>query len=131
MRRFLVRFTALGLLSTCSVADMLGIRAGAYYWKYDISGTARYKSKSSSNNIDVNHDLDYNNGSAGVYYLFLEHPAPLLPNVRLMYTDIDEDANGSLSKTVVYGNATHFLPTRQSTTKSSSNKPISHCTTSY
>ena len=108
MRRFLVLFTALQLLSTGSVADMLGIRAGANYWNYDISGTARYKSKSSSDNIDVNQELGYNNGSAGVYYLDLELPMPLLPNVRLTYTDIDEDANGRLSKTVVYGNATFF-----------------------
>ena len=108
MRRFLVIFTALQLLSTNSVADTLGIRAGADYWKYDIRGTARYKSESSSDNIDVNRDLGYNNGSAGVYYLAFEHPAPLLPNVRLMYTDIDEDANGRLSKTVVYGNATYL-----------------------
>ena len=108
MRRFLVIFTALQLLSTASVADTLSIRAGANYWKYDISGTVRYKSKSSGDNIDANRDLGYNNGSAGVYYLALEHPVPLLPNIRLTYTDIDEDANGRLSKTVVYGNATFF-----------------------
>ncbi|MGD8618479.1 MAG: TIGR04219 family outer membrane beta-barrel protein [Gammaproteobacteria bacterium] len=108
MSRVLVTFAALQLLGTSSVADTPGIRAGANYWNYDISGTARYKSKSSSDNIDVNRDLGYNNGSAGVYYLVLEHPMPLLPNVRLTYTDIDDDANGRLSKTFVYGNATYF-----------------------
>jgi outer membrane protein len=106
MHRFLVILTALQLLSANSVADTLAIRAGVNYWKYDISGTARYKSNSSSDNIDVNRDLGYNDGSAGVYYMALEHPVPLLPNIRLTYTDIDEHANGRLSKTVVYGNAT-------------------------
>ena len=104
-RRFLI-FAALLLLSSGSLADILGIRAGANYWNYDISGTARYKTKNSSNNIDVNRDLGYDNGSAGVYYLVFEHPVPLLPNVRLSYTDTDEDANGRLNKTVVYGNTT-------------------------
>lgn len=104
MRRFLLTLTALQLLGSSSLADTLGIRAGANYWKYDISGTARYKTKNSNNNIDVNQDLGYNNGSAGIYYLILEHPVPLLPNVRLNYSDIDEDANGRLSKTVAFGN---------------------------
>jgi outer membrane protein len=106
MRRCLLTLVALPLLSSTSLADTLRIRAGANYWKYDISGTARYKTRNSNNNIDVNQDLGYNNGSAGVYYLVLEHPIPLLPNVRLYDTDIDEDANGRLSKTVVFGNTT-------------------------
>jgi len=108
MRRVLLMFMTMQLLSTSGFADTLGIRAGANYWKYDISGTARYRSKSSSDNVDVNQDLGYNNGSAGVYYLVLEHPVPLLPNVRVTYTDIDEDTNGRLSKTVVYGNVTFY-----------------------
>ena len=105
MNRCFLILTAL-LLCSSSLADTLGIRAGANYWKYDISGTARYKTSNSSDNIDVNQDLGYDNGSAGVYYLVLEHPVPLLPNVRLGYTNIDEDANGRLNKTVVYGNTT-------------------------
>jgi outer membrane protein len=108
MRRCLLRCIALLLFSSPSLADILGIRAGADYWKYDISGTARYKTKSSSNNIDVNQDLGFNNGSAGVYYLSVEHPLPVLPNIRVTYTDIDEKASGRLSKTVVYGNAIFF-----------------------
>jgi outer membrane protein len=108
MPRFLLPFTALLLLHSSVMADALGIRAGANYWKYDISGTARYKTSKSDNNIDLSRDLGYDNGSAGVYYLVLEHPAPLLPNVRLNYTNIDEDANGHMSKTVVYGD-TVFL----------------------
>jgi outer membrane protein len=106
MRRCSLAFVAFALFSAVGVADTLSIRAGANYWKYDISGTVRYKTKDSSNNIDVNQDLGYNNGSAGVYFLALEHPGPFLPNIRLNYTDIDEDANGRLSKMVVYGNTT-------------------------
>jgi outer membrane protein len=106
MRRLLLPFATLSLFSSVSPADTLGIRAGANYWKYDISGTARYQTKNSANDIDVNQDLGYDDGSAGVYYLILEHPVPVLPNVRLSYTDIDEDANGRLTKTVVYGNTT-------------------------
>ena len=91
------------LVPALSAADTLGVRVGANYWKYDISGTARYKTADSSNNIDVNKDLGYDDGSLGHYYISLEHPVPLLPNVRISKTDIDEDANGRLTNTVVYG----------------------------
>jgi outer membrane protein len=103
-------FPLIALSPFCSAAsaDMLGIRAGANYWNYDIGGTVRYQTKNSANDIDVNQDLGYNDDSTGVYYLILEHPVPLLPNVRLRYTDIDDNANGRLSKTVVYGNTTFF-----------------------
>lgn len=104
MRSFLPACLALSLLGTSAHADFIGVTAGANYWDYDIAGTARYKTKLSSNDIDVNRDLGYDNGSGGVYYLALEHPVPFLPNIRLTYTDIDESANGTLSKTVQYGN---------------------------
>ena len=91
------------LVPALSAADTLGVRVGANYWSYDISGTARYQSKDSANNIDVNKDLGYDDGSLGHYYISLEHPVPLLPNVRISKTDIDEDANGRLTNTVRYG----------------------------
>jgi len=104
MRRFSFPLATLLLFSAAAAADTLGIRAGASYWKYDISGTARYKTRDSANDIDLNRDLGYDDGSANNYYLVLEHPVPLLPNVRLSYLDLDEDANGRLTRTVLYGN---------------------------
>jgi len=106
MRRFLLPFVSLTALVTSAHADVIGVWAGANYWNYDISGTARYKTSNSSNDIDVNDDLGYNDGSTAVIYAALEHPVPILPNVRLVYTDIDENANGRLTKSVVYGNTT-------------------------
>ena len=109
MRRSLLPVLFLVTIPTHSSADVLGVRAGANYWSYDISGTARYKTRDSSNDIDINNDLGYDDGSSGYYYISLEHPLPFLPNVRLSYTDIDEDANGRLSRTVVFGNTTFLF----------------------
>jgi outer membrane protein len=91
------------LLPAVAAADTLGLRAGANYWSYDIGGTARYKTKDAANDIDVNKDLGYDDGTLGELYASLEHPLPVLPNVRISKTNIDEDANGRLTKTVVYG----------------------------
>jgi outer membrane protein len=97
------------LLPTVAGADILGVTVGANYWNYDIGGTARYQTRDSSNDIDVNKDLGYDDGNLGYYYIALEHPVPFLPNVRISKTDIDEDANGILSKTVVYGGTTFLV----------------------
>jgi len=106
MRLSLTAATAALLLPALSGADTLGVRIGANYWDYDISGTARYKTKLSSNDIDVNDELGYDNGNLGHFYVILEHPVPFLPNVKISKTDIDEDANGVISQTVTYGNIT-------------------------
>jgi outer membrane protein len=90
-------------LPAISSADAIGVQAGAAYWSFDISGTARYKTTDSSNDIDVNDDLGYDDEDLGYYYIIIDHPLPLLPNVKLSRTDIDTDANGILSQTVVYG----------------------------
>ena len=103
MRQTLISVLIASLIPALSAADILGVRVGANYWNYDIGGTARYQTRDSSNTIDVNKDLGYDDGSLGHYYISLEHPVPLLPNVRISKTDIDEDANGRLTNTVVYG----------------------------
>ena len=103
MRRSLIPVPMVLLIPALSAADTLGVRAGANYWDYDISGTAQYKSQDSADAIDVNDDLGYQDGNLPHYYIVVEHPIPLLPNLRLSKTDIDEDADGRLSRSVVYG----------------------------
>ena len=85
------------------MADVLGVEVGAGGWAYDISGTARYKTKDSANDIDVNQDLGYDDDSLGYIYAVLEHPVPLLPNVRISYANVDSNASGTLRNTVIYG----------------------------
>ena len=96
--------TLAALFPALCAADTLGVRVGAAYWDFDMSGTARYKTRDSANNLDINKDLGYDDGSLTFFYAAFEHPVPFLPNVRLSRTDLDEDARGRLSKTVVYGN---------------------------
>ncbi len=106
MRRFLFPLISLSAAVSVAQADVIGVWAGANYWNYDISGTVRYQSNNSSDDIDVNDDLGYNDGSTPVIYAALEHPLPMLPNVRLVYTDIDESANGQLTRSFTFGNTT-------------------------
>lgn len=102
--RYLATYAALlTLLSPFAQADNLKLEAGANNWSFDIDGTARYKNKSSSNDLDVNDDLGYDDDDLNSYYFSFEHPVPILPNIRVSRTDLDSSANGQLTKDVTYG----------------------------
>ncbi len=94
------------LLTPAAYADALGIQAGVNSWNYDISGTLRYKSQDSSNDIDVNDDLGYDDDSLTHLYAIFDHPLPMIPNIKVSMTNIDTSSNGQLSGSVVYGNTT-------------------------
>ena len=107
MKQILPFTLLLSAVPALSFADAIGIQAGAASWSYDISGSVRYKTDVSSNDIDVNDDLGYDDDSLGFIYVMLDHPLPMIPNVKISKTNIDTDANGRLSKSVTYGNITY------------------------
>lgn len=106
MRQLAIYVALLAFIPPLARADNLKAEAGAQRWSYDISGSVRYQSKRSSDDIDVNDDLGYNDDDLNSYYLTVEHPLPMLPNIRVSSTNIDSNANGRLSKSVDYGNTT-------------------------
>lgn len=89
--------------SPAALSDTLGVTIGAAGWRYDISGTARYQSDDPANNVDLKRDLGYNDDSLVFFYAQLEHPVPLLPSIKVRYSQIDTSANGRLTKTFTYG----------------------------
>jgi outer membrane protein len=104
-RKFLATLPLL-LIPVPLGADVLGVQVGGGGWLYDISGTARYQTQDSSNDIDVNDDLGYDDDNLAYLYGVFEHPVPLLPNIRLSYARIDSNARGVMRSTVVYGDIT-------------------------
>ncbi|MEZ5543577.1 MAG: TIGR04219 family outer membrane beta-barrel protein [Pseudomonadota bacterium] len=107
-RPMLVLALVLPLVAAATVAraDTLGVWVGANYWNFDISGTARYKSTNPADDIDVNSDLGYNDDSLTTLYAVLEHPVPLVPNVKIAGTKIDTSASGVLSNNFTWGDIT-------------------------
>ncbi len=74
-------------LSSTAMADTLGFEVGAYAWNQNLSGDLASGKFSS-----VNVESDETNN---VFYALLEHPIPLIPNVRIQQTDLDLSATGS------------------------------------
>ncbi|ENO14344.2 TIGR04219 family outer membrane beta-barrel protein [Marinobacter nanhaiticus D15-8W] len=93
-----MRKTALVLLggvtcfSSVAAADVLGLGANVSYWDSDLTGTARQGGDS----VNVDNDLDLDSDSNANLTAIFEHPVPLLPNVRLNYTAIEQSGRGEL-----------------------------------
>ena len=80
------------LVAPMSQADVVGLGASVSYWDSDLSGQA------ATNNdvVDVENDLNLDSDSNANASLYLEHPVPVLPNVRLNYTVIEQSGRGRL-----------------------------------
>ena len=94
MRKLMVAVgSSLVLVTPLSQADVVGLGASVSYWKSDVTGQAANKNSV----IDVENDLDLESDSNASGSLYLEHPVPVLPNVRLSSTSIQQSGRSALS----------------------------------
>lgn len=84
---------SLVIAAPVATADVVGLGANVSYWDSDLSGEA------GTNNdvVDVENDLDLESDTNANLSAYIEHPVPLLPNVRLNYTRIEQSGRGELS----------------------------------
>ncbi len=76
-------------------ADTLAISAGAGIW--NTSPTGSFQKKGDPTAVDVKDDLFWSDETQGYFYATLEHPVPIIPNVKIMATKIDQSGNGNTS----------------------------------
>jgi len=88
----LLCFAALSIPFTAH-ADTLSISAGAGIW--NTSPTGDFQKKSDPTAVDVKDDLFWSDETQGYFYATLEHPVPIIPNVKIMVTQIDQSGNGA------------------------------------
>ena len=94
MRRlFMILAGSAVLAAPVAQADVLGFGAQVGYWDSELSGDVA----ANGGSVDVKDELDLDGESSSQLSLYLEHPIPLLPNVRVAYINIDQTARGQLS----------------------------------
>lgn len=94
----LKKIAPLGLMLAAlnAQADFIGLHAGAGIWQPDLSGN--FKSEgSTAADFDLERDLGYSDSTANTFYVAIEHPVPLVPNVRLERTSLSEKSTGSIT----------------------------------
>ncbi len=96
----LICLTALSALSATTLtsqADTLAFSVGAGIWNTSPSGDIQKNGDPTA--VDIEKDLFWSSESQGYLFATLEHPIPILPNVRLVATKIDQSGSGQANFT--------------------------------
>jgi outer membrane protein len=78
-----------------SNADTLSFSVGGGAWNESVSGNIQKTTDPAA--VDVKDNLFWGSESQGYFFATLEHPVPILPNVRLIYTKLDQAGSGNTS----------------------------------
>ena len=90
---------AIAAVPGMATADILSITIGGGVWNETPEGNIIKPSNAATPTVDVKNNLFWDEESQGYLYATLEHPVPLLPNVRLMHTSLDHAGSGTTSFT--------------------------------
>jgi len=74
-------------------ADTLSISVGGGAWNASPSG--EFKKTTDPAPVSVNDELFWDTETQSYFFATLEHPVPILPNARLMLTQIDQSGSGT------------------------------------
>ncbi|MCG6939577.1 MAG: TIGR04219 family outer membrane beta-barrel protein [Gammaproteobacteria bacterium] len=85
-------FTLALTASFTANADTLSVSVGGGVWNQSPSGTIEKIGDPSA--VDINNQLFWGDESQGYLFATLEHPVPLIPNVKLMKTTMDQSGSG-------------------------------------
>lgn len=104
-RNNLVLAALLCLPAASANADFVGLNIGISHWAPDLSGS--FKSENSgSTSIDLNSDLGINDPSQTSLVLILEHPIPILPNVKYQNFDLETSGSKTLDRNITFNGDT-------------------------
>jgi outer membrane protein len=104
----LVLTTTVAAFALDASADtVFGVYAGAGTWLQKASGDVM----SGDASVDLDKDLGLDDEQNNVFFLALEHPVPLLPNVRLQYMDIGFSGSSTLNREIDFNGATFPITT--------------------
>ncbi|WP_457593850.1 TIGR04219 family outer membrane beta-barrel protein [Hydrogenimonas sp.] len=84
-------------------ADTIGGEISAGGWNHDPSGWVEYPT--GSDKVDLDKDLNLDTRTELFLRAKIEHPVPLLPNIRLGFTKNRSSGDGTISRTFNFGGA--------------------------
>ncbi len=108
MKKSITMLGLAGLLTTAplvSADTILGLYAGAGVWKTDFSGDIGDTGFPSA---DLE-DLGLKDEQNSFYYVALEHPVPVIPNIRIQVNDINLSETSTLTQSFVLDGTTYSI----------------------
>jgi len=97
-------FLLLGLASPVN-ADFVGLKAGGGIWDFEPSGTFRYL----GGDIDLKEDLKLKDEQGTFTFIAIEHPIPLIPNIKISKTNLATTGGGTLTVAYDFAGTTYSV----------------------
>ena len=89
MKKNIVLLSLSAILALGASADTFGLEMGAAAWASKTSGNIEYKGDS----IDLEKDLGYDDLNTNFIWASFEHPIPLIPNIKIQHTKIEDSSS--------------------------------------
>jgi outer membrane protein len=110
MKKSLLAASVAALLCGNAQADtLLGLYIGGQVWANETSG-------SFGEGQDTQTAFEFNDENQGSYFVALEHPIPLIPNVKIASTTLDTIGGTELNSSFTFDNITYDANTSLDTT---------------
>lgn len=83
-------------------ATVLGFQAGGGSWDHAPSGDITASDGGVGTTADLENDLNLSSKSEGYSYFILEHPIPVIPNIKYVNTKLTSSGSGTVSNTFTF-----------------------------
>jgi len=88
MKKLLSTIACGAILATTASADFARVEMGAGAWMNTPSGTLSYNA---TTGVDGVYTSEKKDETSGYFWMLVKHPIPVLPNIRLEYTSIEDN----------------------------------------
>ena len=89
----------LSVVSSLSMADMIGGEINLGYYNHTPTGTTQYQ----GDKITLEDDLKWESKGDIFIKAYIEHPLPIIPNIKVGYTSFGHSGSGSVQKGFEFG----------------------------
>jgi len=95
----------MALATSFSMADFIGGELNVGYYKHAPSGTVQYLGTP----IDIENDLKWKEEGDIFLKAYFEHPLPILPNIKVGYTEFGHSGSNLLGQSFRFGNTNYAM----------------------
>lgn len=106
------------LLPLSAIADTIfGFKVGAGTWNHDPSGNVTVSGAGGiGTSADLKNDLALSDDDEAYAYFSLEHPVPLVPNIKIVKTALTSSGSGNVTTSFDYNGTTYNISDPVTTT---------------
>ena len=84
-----------------AISDTIfGIYAGGGVWSTDVDGSFTFVGDGGNDTVDLSDDLGLEGDNNSVFYIALEHPIPVIPNIKLQRSEMMTESTATLTRDI-------------------------------